>query len=461
MRDDEHDLPDGWKLVAAGDIAEVVGGGTPKTTVAGNFSDDGGHPWITPADLTGYTEKYISRGRRNLTDQGLATSSAKYMPAGTVLYSTRAPIGYVAIAENPVTTNQGFRSFVPSSAVESEYLYYGLKLARQEAEQLARGTTFAELSGTNAKKLHVPLAPLDVQRQIVRLLDAASTSNASARLHIAAAARAVERFRQSVLAAAYSGRLTRDWRLAHSASVEPAFDFLRRLSDARNGAVKKQPLAPFVDAGFPDNPDGWEWASADALTTLITKGTTPPGTDMSQGAGDIPYLKVYNLTFDGTVDFTVNPTFVPRGVHDGLLKRSRVFPGDLLLNIVGPPLGKVGVVPETYPEWNINQAIAVFRLLPGVNTEYLKLWLLSSQLMSHFARRAKATAGQYNLTLEICRELPVPIPPADEQAEIVRRVEYLLQFAAKVHSRIDAVSKRVDRTSQAVLAKAFRGELLA
>src|SRR5438093_10425910 len=106
--------PEGWKLRPIGEVAKVVGGGTPKTNVAGNFSDESGHPWITPADLTGYQEKRISRGRRFLTDQGLAESSAKYVPKGTVLFSSRAPIGYVAIAANPVTTNQGFRSFVPS-----------------------------------------------------------------------------------------------------------------------------------------------------------------------------------------------------------------------------------------------------------------------------------------------------------------------------------------------------------
>src|SRR5215216_22760 len=124
---DGLDLPSDWKVRTIGDVAKVVGGGTPKTSVPGNFSESAGHPWVTPADLTGYTEKYISRGRRFLTDQGLATSSAKYLPAGSVLFSTRAPIGYVAIAEVPVTTNQGFRSFVPNGEVDPEYLYYVLK----------------------------------------------------------------------------------------------------------------------------------------------------------------------------------------------------------------------------------------------------------------------------------------------------------------------------------------------
>ncbi len=97
---EDGEAPDGWKLRLLGDVARVVGGGTPKTSVPGNFSDEQGHPWITPADLTGYTEKYVGKGRRFLTDQGLSASSAKYMPAGSVLFSSRAPIGYVAVADD-------------------------------------------------------------------------------------------------------------------------------------------------------------------------------------------------------------------------------------------------------------------------------------------------------------------------------------------------------------------------
>jgi type I restriction enzyme, S subunit len=94
----------------------VVGGGTPRTSDDSNF-DDGEIPWITPADLSGYSHKSIERGARNITPKGLTTSGATMMPAGTVLFSSRAPIGYVAIAANPVSTNQGFKSFVRNSVM--------------------------------------------------------------------------------------------------------------------------------------------------------------------------------------------------------------------------------------------------------------------------------------------------------------------------------------------------------
>ncbi|MDX9820130.1 MAG: restriction endonuclease subunit S [Desulfococcus multivorans] len=106
-----HTIPSHWSWVTMGEIADVIGGGTPKTKEKDNF-ENGEIPWLTPADLSGYSKKFISHGQRNITGKGLSSSSAKMMPAGTVLFTSRAPIGYVAIAKNPVCTNQGFKNLV-------------------------------------------------------------------------------------------------------------------------------------------------------------------------------------------------------------------------------------------------------------------------------------------------------------------------------------------------------------
>src|SRR5882724_6759460 len=103
-------IPPHWQWKKMGDVATVIGGSTPPTDHNEYFGGD--IPWITPADLSKYTEKTISRGARNITQAGLAHSGARVLPAGTVLFSSRAPVGYVAIASNPVSTNQGFRSFI-------------------------------------------------------------------------------------------------------------------------------------------------------------------------------------------------------------------------------------------------------------------------------------------------------------------------------------------------------------
>ena len=120
-------IPPSWKNCTLEDIASIVSGGTPKSTVTENFCETGGVAWLTPADLSGYEVKTISRGKRNLTDIGYQSCSAKKMPKGSVLYSSRAPIGYVVIAENEISTNQGFKSFVPERGIDSSYLYYYLR----------------------------------------------------------------------------------------------------------------------------------------------------------------------------------------------------------------------------------------------------------------------------------------------------------------------------------------------
>ncbi len=111
-----------YKTYALKDIGDIVSGATPKTSESENFG--GNIAWLTPADLSGHSEKYISHGARNITQKGYDSCSTQMMPPGTVLFSSRAPIGYVAIAKNAVCTNQGFKSIVPKPFVNSEFLYY-------------------------------------------------------------------------------------------------------------------------------------------------------------------------------------------------------------------------------------------------------------------------------------------------------------------------------------------------
>ena len=159
-----------WPLVEIGDVAEVVGGGTPSTKNAGYF--DGDVPWLTPKDLSGSPARVVARGSRNLSRAGLANSSARLVPPGAVLLSTRAPIGYVAIAGGEISTNQGFRNLLPRGAVRSDFLYYWLKANTEVLERHAVGTTFRELPGSVLKRIRIPLPPLSEQRAVARVLGA-------------------------------------------------------------------------------------------------------------------------------------------------------------------------------------------------------------------------------------------------------------------------------------------------
>ena len=118
-------IPEDWVLNSLGEVAEVVGGGTPSTKNPDYW--DGDIAWVTPRDLSTFKFRYIKRGERNITKEGLNNSSAKLVPKGTVLLTTRAPVGYLAIADNEVATNQGFRSLIPNDKTLTEFLFYLLK----------------------------------------------------------------------------------------------------------------------------------------------------------------------------------------------------------------------------------------------------------------------------------------------------------------------------------------------
>ena len=158
-----------WKECKLGDVAEIIGGGTPSTS--NNEFWNGNIPWLTPRDLTGYSKVYISHGERFITESGLKNSSAKLMPKGSVLLTSRAPIGYVVIAENEICTNQGFKSLVPNFEIlNSEFLYYWLKSNTDYLQQLGTGTTFAEISGSVVKNIDISLPPLEEQKAIAEVL---------------------------------------------------------------------------------------------------------------------------------------------------------------------------------------------------------------------------------------------------------------------------------------------------
>ena len=454
-------IPGHWLLLQIGEVADVVAGGTPKAGDPDNFAEPGTEiAWLTPADLSKYAEKYISYGARDLSPHGYKKSSAKILPAGTLLFSSRAPIGYIAIAKNEVSTNQGFKNFVLPAGIDSSYGYYFLRSIRSVAESMGTGTTFKEISGANAKKLPFILAPYAEQKVIADKLDALLAQIETTKARLERIPQILKRFRQSVLAAAVSGRLTEEWRKDHVFEYVSVAEIKQCHSDyALAKANRYLEPARFEESNAAYQiPESWKWFRAEELCDLITKGTTPKKSDMS-GNGYVPFIKVYNLTFDGTLDFSIEPTFISKEIHENALRRSKVYPGDVLMNIVGPPLGKVSIVPDTFPEWNLNQAISIFRPVCGVTPGYFALCLRDTTLLEQTKSKAKATAGQFNLTLAICRDYAIPVPPLKEQTQIVHRVNQLFTHADRIEQQVQAALERVNLLTQSILAKTFRGEL--
>lgn len=433
------ELPEGWVECEIGEIAQVIGGGTPDANKPENFADDGGIAWITPADLSGYNCTYISRGRRFLTEKGYGACSAKLLPKGAVLFSSRAPIGYVAIAANEISTNQGFKSFVLNQGVIPEYIYYYLKFAKPLAEELASGTTFPEISGKNAAKIPVKLAPLDEQRRVIVKLEKLLSRVDAAQARLATVPRILKRFRQSVLVAACSGHLTADWRKVEENRVTVSFD------DELHNEIES----------LNDVPDSWSWTTLEALCDKsrgITYGVIKLGAEVSNGVPCLRTSDVRPLRIEVEDVKKIAPNISAN------YRRTILKGGEVLVNVRGT-LGGVAVVPNELKGWNVSREVAVVPLAGLIDPHFIAFWIAAKPSQNWLARVEKGVAYT-GINLEDLRLLPVALPCFEEQGEIVRRVEALFKTADALEARYRKAKAHVDKLAQSILARAFRGELV-
>lgn len=408
-------LPKNWIETDIGNLAKVVSGGTPKASDDSNFAKPGaGYAWLTPADLSGYKRKSISRGKRDLTQKGLDSSSAKLMPKGSVLFSSRAPIGYVAIAENEISTNQGFKSFVFDERVYPSYAYYYLKSIRNLAESWGTGTTFKELSGAKAKQLPFILAPYDEQLLIADRLDSIFEKLEMAQSRLEKIPLLLKRFRMSVLSAAVSGELTEEW---------------RDMNDA-------------VD---------WEYVSL----KQVGKGFNYGSSAKSKKNGSVPVLRMGNLQ-DGKLDWSD----LVYTSDESEIEKYKLESGDVLFNRTNSPelVGKTSIYRGE------REAIFAGYLIKVQGTERLNSEYLNIQLNSPHARdycwQVKTDGvSQSNINAQKLKAYEFNLPSIEEQEEIVRVVSELLVKSDLVKKQYEAAKLHVDKLTQSILARAFRGEL--
>ena len=163
-------IPNNWKWTYIKYVGDVIGGGTPDTKNPEYWN--GNINWITPADMKS-NDKYIRNGKKNITEKGLIESSARIMPKGAIVISSRAPIGYVKISSEPVTTSQGCKSIVVNDKKEifNEYIYYYIKSITDYLNSIGTGTTFKEISGKTLSKVFIPIPPLEQQKKIVEKIE--------------------------------------------------------------------------------------------------------------------------------------------------------------------------------------------------------------------------------------------------------------------------------------------------
>ena len=463
-------LPASWCLLAMGDISDVVGGGTPRTNNQDCFG--GNIPWITPADLSTHKDKGISKGARSITEIGYTESGAKWLPKGSILFSSRAPIGYVAIAECPLTTNQGFKSFVPHKGISSEYVYYWLSSAKQLAEELASGTTFLEISGSKAALIPFPLAPSTEQTRIVEKLEELLSDLDAGVAELKAAQRKLGQYRQSLLKAAVEGALTASWRAQHT-PTETGAQLLERILAERRARWEAQQLAKFEAqgkappkdwrkkypepvrpeiSGLSELPKGWVWSSI-GQCFQVAVGATPSRKDPSYWVGKIPWVSSGEVRFSRIT--ATKEMITEQGLNNSSTQINPI--GSVLLGMIGEGKTRGQVAILDVPAANNQNCAAIWVSETDIPPEYVYYWLWSQY---EETRRGSSGNNQPALNKSIVERISFPIAPPDEMKQIVRQVDRELNAAAEQERAIEYALKQSAAQRKNILKAAFSGQLV-
>ncbi|HEI4067023.1 TPA: restriction endonuclease subunit S, partial [Escherichia coli] len=454
------ELPQGWEWVTLATVGEIVGGGTPKSDNP-QFWAKNGIKWITPADLYGLKGKYITSGARDISPAGLSNSSARLMPKGSVLFSSRAPIGYVAIADAELSTNQGFKSCVPYIKESAEYIYYFLLASAKKIDAEASGTTFKEVSGAIVSKILLPLPPLseqlkivsranelmslcdqleqqsltslDAHQQLVETLLGTLTDSQNAEELAENWTRISEHFdtlftteasvdalKQTILQLAVMGKL-----VPQDPNDEPASELLKRIAQekaqlVKEGKIKKQKsLPPISDEEKPfELPEGWEWSYLSDIG-ILARGRSKhrPRNDPTLYAdGTIPLVQTGDVARSNGCINTYSALYNQLG-----LSQSKLWNKGTLCITIAANIADSGILnfDACFPD-------SVVGFTPYENeipVLYFHYFMMT--IKSTLEKFAPSTA-QKNINIDILSQLFFPCPPLEEFHRIVDKVQNLL-----------------------------------
>ena len=426
------------------EIGKIVSGATPKTSIPENYG--GNIAWITPADLSGYQEKYISRGARNITQAGYDSCSAQLMPAGTVLLSSRAPIGYVAIAQNPICTNQGFKSIVPNDSVDSEFLYYQLKYLRKQIQEMGSGTTFKEISAKKLGEVRIVVPSISEQKRIVTRIEELFSELDNGVETLRKTKQQLAVYRQAVLKEAYEGRLTMDWRKEHPDCFP--------IRDYESIAIKDP---SYKDTSGDENeihltlPDDWlKLRVGDVFPVEV--GATPSRRVPEYWNGAI------NWVSSGEVRFNHIYSTDERITEDGLAKAStNVQPvGTIMLAMIGEGKTRGQAAILEIPAAHNQNTAAILVSSTLCDPKYLYYFL---QLNYENTRRVGSGNNQKALNKERVRALRFPFTSFAEQHVIVEEIESRLSVFDSIEQTVDIALQQAEAMRQSILKQAFEGRV--
>ncbi|WP_236322072.1 restriction endonuclease subunit S [Aeromonas veronii] len=412
-------IPDSWAATNLGSIVDY--GKTQKCELA----DIDGVTWVVELeDIEKDTSRIISRGYTPARD---FKSSKNIFNKGDILYGKLRPyLNKVVMAdENGVCSTE----IIPINAeplVINKYVFYWIKSHHflDYVNDVSYGVNMPRLGTSDGLNAPFILAPFAEQKEIVDRLDILLAQVEATQARLERIADIIKQFRQSVLAAAVSGKLTDEWR--EGASL-------------------------------------WQKLTIDNLAHVKGGKRLPQGEELVESDTGFPYIRAGQLK-QGTVicngDARTKQLYLTASAH-AQISRYIVEENDVYLTIVGASIGDAGLIPSHYHGANLTEnAAKITEFKKPLSSKFLAYWLRSSALQEIIQLEIKSGA-QGKLALKRIKELPVPYPELEEQTEIVRRVEQLFAYADSIEQQAKAAKERVDNLTQAILAKAFRGELTA
>jgi type I restriction enzyme S subunit len=442
------ELPEGWALAKLG---EITGPSAEKVD-----------PSAAPNALY-LSLEHIEPETGRILDHGKssdASSTKSVFRAGDVLYGKLRPyLNKVCIPDFDGVCSTDILVFGPRAWVDNRFLRLFLSQRRvvDYATHNSAGIQLPRISFEKLSELDFPLPPLAEQKRIATRVEELLAQVNAARERLARVSAILKRFRQSVLAAACSGRLTTDWREQHL-EQELGSQVLARIREdrAKRAARTKAPIAQADLQEQPhDIPATWAWATLDQIRQEgrpIIYGIIKPGPDDPEG---VPYVRVMEMK-DGRID--VAALRRASKARAAKFARATLAAGDVLISKDGT-IGRVAVVPPELEGGNITQHLVRASIHPILVREYVVFAIRAPEMQRWLTGERKGVALQ-GVNVEDFRRLPIPIPPLPEQREIVRRIEALFALADAIEKRVAAAMVRVEKLTQAILAKAFRGKLV-
>lgn len=455
MESDE--LPAGWAMATLGDaLDQIIGGGTPSKSVPEYF--EGTIPLMTVKDMK--VSRPLETGF-NISEEALQDSSAKIVPADTVIIATRMGLGKVVRPKMDTAINQDLKALFPSEALEKSYLEWWLHSVARKIEAMGTGTTVKGVRLNEVKALDIPLAPLAEQQRIVEKIETLFAELDKGEEALREVQKLLARYRQSVLKAAVTGALTADWRAANGPAKETGEDLLTRLLEERRATWQgrgkyKEPVEPEIE-GLPELPSGWIWASLSQLTH-IKGGVTVDKKREPTDPVTLPYLRVANVQ-NGFLNLEeIKEITVDRSKADACLLQ----PHDILLNEGGDrdKLGRGWVWDgEITPCIHQNHVYRARPVIPELSSHFISYYA-NAFGQPFFMAKGTQSVNLASISLTAISGLPIPLPPLDEQQELVAIIE---EKVAQIENGLRACESEFARAKalrQSILKDAFSGKLV-